>query len=236
MQKNNIIHITHNPKLKNNAIKLLTKQFNDTKNSNNLKKLLCNNYLEIGKCNYGNKCLYSHSLSEQKVDPIRKKIYDILNDYLAHNNISDDNISEINDNKEINKSLLQLTKVCNDCLLGKCPGGYNCKHGAINEKYKICYNDLTDECLDTTCPMIHLSKFNISVNKKNIKNKSINNNQIVGKLLTDMFFKLKNSNDDASITTESDDSLSDTSFDRINNYLNDSPSEDPYNESIFIFN
>ena len=84
--------------------------------------------------------------------------------------------------------------------------------------------------------MIHLSKFNISVNKKNIKNKSINNNQIVGKLLTDMFFKLKNSNDDASITTESDDSLSDTSFDRINNYLNDSPSEDPYNESIFIFN
>ena len=239
MQKNNIIQITHNQKLKNDAIKLLTKQFNDTKNSNNLKKLLCNNYLEFGKCNYGNKCLYSHSLNEQKVDLIRKKIYDMLNAYLEYNDINSDIINEINninDNKEINKSLLQLTKVCNNCLLGKCPGGYNCKHGAINEHYQICYDDLTYECMDPTCIMIHLSKYDININKKNVKNKS--NTQLVGKLLTDMFFKLKTPNDDIISYTDgsvSEDSISDTSFDRINNYLNDSPSDDPYNESIFIF-
>jgi len=234
MQKNNIVHISYNQKTKNNAIKLLTKQTNDTKNSNNLKKLLCNNYLEYGNCNYGTKCLYSHSLNEQKVEIIRKKIYNILNNYLEYNNIDKICATEINENKELQKSLLQLTKICNDCLLGKCPGGYNCKHGAINEKYQICYNDLTDECLDTTCTLIHLSKFNISINnKKNYKNK-INNN-IVGKLLTEMFFKQQN-NDEMSITSESSDSLSDSSFERINNYLNDSPLENLYDESIFIFN
>jgi hypothetical protein len=232
MQKNNVVHISYNQKSKNNAIKLLTKQTNDINNSNNLKKLLCNNYLEYGKCNYGNKCLYSHSLNEQKVEIIRKKAYKILNEYLEFNNIDKTVITEINENRELQKSLLQLTKICNECLLGKCPGGYNCKHGAINEKYHICYNDLTDECLDLTCTMIHLSKFSISINnKKNYKNK-INNN-IVGKLLTEMFFK--QNNDEMSITSDSSESMSDASFDRINNYLNDSPSENPYDESIFIF-
>ena len=238
MQKNNIVHITYNQKSKNNAIKLLTKQTNDMKNNNNnnnLKKLLCNNYLEFGKCNYGNKCLYSHSLNEQKVDIIRKNIYKLLNDYINNNEIDNNFITEINDNREIQKSLLQLTKICNECLLGKCPGGYNCKHGAINDKYQICYNDLIDECLETTCPMIHLSKFNININKKKTKINYQIDNQIVGKLLTDMFFKSKQF-DDKSITSESSDSISDTSFDRINNYLNDSPSENPYDESIFIFN
>jgi len=233
MQKNNIVHIPYNQKSKNNALKLLTKQPSDTTNSNNLKKLLCNNYLEYGKCNYGNKCLYSHSLNEQKVESIRENIYKLLNDYLEGNTIDQLIIDEINDNKEFQKSLLQLTKICNDCLLKKCPGGYNCKHGTINEKYQICYNDLTNECLDATCTMIHLSKFNISINnKKKYINKPINNN-IVGKLLTEMFFKQKN--DEISLSSDSSDSSSEMSFDRINNYLNDSPSENPYDESIFIF-
>ena len=137
MQKNNIVHISYNQKTKNNAIKLLTKQTNDIQNSNNLKKLLCNNYLEYGKCNYGNKCLYSHSLNEQKIDLIRKKAYNILNEYLEYNNINKTVTNEINDNKELQRSLLQLTKTCNNCLAGKCPGGYNCKYGAINEHYDI---------------------------------------------------------------------------------------------------
>src|ERR1700722_17114726 len=44
----------------------------------NMKKILCNNMLIRGKCNYGNKCLYAHNIYEQNVDPIRKKAYDII--------------------------------------------------------------------------------------------------------------------------------------------------------------
>jgi hypothetical protein len=231
MHKNNIVHISCNQKSKTNAIKLLTKQTNEQKNGINLKKLLCNNFLEYGKCNYGNKCLYSHSLDEQKVDIIREKAYKILNEFLENNNIDNKIITEINENKELHKSLLQLTKVCNDCVLGKCPGGYNCKHGAINEKYQICYNDLTSECSNLMCTMIHLSKFNIHIGKK----KNINNN-IVGKLLTEFFFKQKiKNNSKNSDSSESDvDSLSISSYERINNYLNETLSENPYDESIFI--
>jgi len=233
MQKNNIVHLSYNQKSKNNAIKLLTKQ-HDNINNNNLKKLLCNNYLEYGKCNYGNKCLYSHSLDEQKIDATRKKAYDILNNYLEYNNIDKSVVTEINENKELQKSLLQLTKTCNECLLKKCPGGYNCKHGTIDDKYLICHNDLTNECLNISCTLIHLSKYDISINnKKKYKNK-INNN-IVGKLLTEMFFNRKKTDDEMSMTSEISDSSSEESFERINNYLNDSPSDDLYNESIFIF-
>ena len=50
-----------------------------------------------------------------------------------------------------------------------------------------------------------------------------------------MFFK---HNDNASLKSNSDCSLSDSSessFERINNYLNDVSTENPYDESIFIF-
>jgi hypothetical protein len=55
---------------------------NDNQNNNsdekNRKKILCNNILMYGSCGYGDKCMYAHSLSEQNIDSIRKKAYDII--------------------------------------------------------------------------------------------------------------------------------------------------------------
>lgn len=47
------------------------------------KKILCNNMIMRGKCNYGNKCNYAHNIEEQNVDMNRKKAYDIIMDNKA---------------------------------------------------------------------------------------------------------------------------------------------------------
>lgn len=118
----------------------------------NKKKMLCNNILYNGVCNYNNKCMYAHNLDEQILDKFRKKAYDILN--------SNDDISKIDLIQDIDlyRTLIQLTKLCEKCFANQCPGGYNCKNGAISPNYVICYNDLVNgSCFRTECNYVHLT-------------------------------------------------------------------------------
>lgn len=120
---------------------------------NNNKKILCFNMLNYGKCNYGNKCDYAHSLAEQKIEPLRHKAYTIIK---CADNLK--NIDLITD-KKLYETLLQLTKMCTLCNKNLCPGGYNCRNGAINMKSKICYDDFTfGNCKRINCLAVHLTK------------------------------------------------------------------------------
>jgi hypothetical protein len=124
----------------------------DKKNNDTSKKILCYNTLNGEKCNYGTKCLYAHSLNEQKIEPLRHKVYTIIKS-------KDDlkNIDLINDQK-LYDTLIQLTKVCTLCNKGICPGGYNCRNGSINIKTRICYEDLFyGNCKKINCTSVHLT-------------------------------------------------------------------------------
>src|SRR5207247_2405339 len=47
---------------------------------------------------------------------------------------------------------------CTLCNKGLCPGGYNCRNGSINNKSKICYEDLIHgNCKKNNCLSIHLT-------------------------------------------------------------------------------
>lgn len=117
------------------------------------KTLLCYNMLVESKCMYGNKCKYAHNLKSQYVKPINKYIYDaiIKNTDLSHIDLSD--------NIKMYDRLLVMTNLCDNCSKRKCHGGYNCKNGAIDEMFVICYNDLIGgNCNNTECTHVHLTK------------------------------------------------------------------------------
>lgn len=125
---------------------------NNNNNNNNSKKILCVNIINKLQCNYGNKCMYAHSLSEQKIEPLRHKVYTIIK-------CADDlsNIDLLSDPK-LYENLLQLTRICIACSKGQCPGGYNCRNGAVNIKSKICYEDLVyGNCKKNDCTAVHLT-------------------------------------------------------------------------------
>ena len=102
----------------------------------NIKKLLCYNIVNYSKCLYKNKCLFAHSLEDQKKDTIRQYLYDMV--YCM------EDLSSINiyNDKTLFDELIIYTKECKNCINKKCPGGYNCKFGACSKDIKICYNDL----------------------------------------------------------------------------------------------
>lgn len=102
----------------------------------NFKKLLCYNIVNNCKCVYKNKCMFAHTLEEQKKEPLRQFIYNML--YVW------DDLSNINvcDDTNLMDELLIMTKECKNCINKKCPGGYNCKFGVCVRENKICYNDL----------------------------------------------------------------------------------------------
>lgn len=145
--------------------------------NNNLKKILCLNILSSGKCKYGDHCIYAHSLKEQNITSYNKKIYDILN--------STDDLSQINLlDVRLYRCFLKLTRVCKDCVNKSCPGGYNCKNGAISNEYIICYHDLVyNKCEKENCKEIHLTERGLipfieqkkTENYKNRKNNYYNN-------------------------------------------------------------
>ena len=105
-------------------------------NKTNFKKLLCYNIVNNCKCVYKNKCMFAHTLEEQKKEPIRQYIYNMI--YLW-NDLSNINICE---DKNILDELIIMTKECKNCINKKCPGGYNCKFGVCLREDKLCYNDL----------------------------------------------------------------------------------------------
>ena len=105
-------------------------------NKYNFKKLLCYNIVNNCKCVYKNKCMFAHNLDEQKKEPIRQFIFNML--YLWED-LSDINVNE---DKNLLEELLIYTKECKNCINKKCPGGYNCKFGVCLRENKICHNDL----------------------------------------------------------------------------------------------
>lgn len=106
------------------------------KNKDNIKKLLCYNIVNNSKCVYKNKCMFAHTLLEQKKEPIREHIYDMIYE------IDDLSDIDIYEDKTLYDELTIYTKDCKNCFNKKCPGGYNCKFGACCKEIKICYNDL----------------------------------------------------------------------------------------------
>lgn len=120
------------------------------------KKILCFNITNNIICTYGQKCMYAHSLNEQKIEPMRHKVYTILKN---NNDLSKLNL--INDPKLLD-TMLQLTKICIMCVKNSCPGGYNCRNGAINTKFRICYDDLIyGKCKRLNCTSVHLTSRNL---------------------------------------------------------------------------
>ncbi len=109
---------------------------NNNISSVNFKKLLCYNIVNNCKCVYKNKCMFAHTLDEQKKEPLRQFIYNMI---YTWNDLSNIDICE---DKILLDELLILTKECKNCLNKKCPGGYNCKFGVCLRENKICYNDL----------------------------------------------------------------------------------------------
>lgn len=128
------------------------------------KKILCYNIIQGKICRHGNKCMFAHSLSEQQIDSTRHTVYMMLK---SSTDLSTLNL--VNDNKLFN-TMLSLTKVCISCLKKICPGGYNCKNGAINQIYRICHDDLIfGNCNRENCMSVHLTKRGLtpySVQKK----------------------------------------------------------------------
>ena len=191
----------------------------------NLKKILCHNIITSGSCGYGNKCLYAHDLSEQNMDTVRKKAYEIL--------LSKGDLSNIDLQKDFGlyRALLGLTKICEQCDKNKCTGGYNCKFGACSKKYHICIRDLNyGDCMHN-CGCIHLSD-------RGLKHffttfvKSVNNNVVEnisgGTLLSSDFFKNLNDNyqkncDDDILSDITDDSDSENLSDECNQSIFDKP-------------
>lgn len=118
----------------------------------NNKTIICRNILQESKnCPHGNKCVFAHNLEEQYINYNRKLAYDIINGkQLIPSNFKIDD--------ELYRTFLQMTRVCKQCNIGKCSGGYNCKYGVINEKFQICYDDLVNnKCQNVDCKKNHLT-------------------------------------------------------------------------------
>lgn len=125
----------------------------DENEKDNYKKILCHNMIYNGECKYGSKCAYAHDIEEQNVNDMRKRAYDLLK--------SEEDLSGISlkDDKELYKTLVELTRFCKNCNKNLCIGGYNCKSGSCGVKFCICVNDLNyGNCQNSTCPFIHLTK------------------------------------------------------------------------------
>ena len=120
------------------------------------KQMLCFNILTKGVCNYKNRCLFAHSLQEQKLKEIRKEAYNII--------FGKSDLSNLDLTKNINlyEELKILTNVCLGCLGCSdkpCQGGMNCKYGVCRKEWKLCYDDLVyGTCYRENCGGIHLTK------------------------------------------------------------------------------
>jgi len=204
--------------------------------NNNVKRILCYNILTGKKCPHLDKCMYSHSLSEQKIDYYRNIAYGIIK-----NKNTDLSSLDLLEDTKLYENLLQLTKVCSNCIKSTCPGGYNCKYGCIKKEYQICYNDLVyGKCRNLICSSIHLTDrnlvsyneqkkiengFNIFI-KKDVK---LNEKDIDAILLTSEYFRQsKDELEDSDVTDETSSDIQ-----RTIEYLN-SDTNNSEDESIFI--
>lgn len=190
----------HNHNDDSNFIKVEKKNKLKINNSPNIfddkfskKKILCNSFFKSEECQYADKCLYAHSITQQKMDNNRKKAYDIIQNefdlsYLDLGNKND------NESADLLSTLILLTKICYDCINKKCAGGVNCKFGVYNKSLQICYDDMMNGKCNDNCNKIHLTKrgfIPINKNKDNRKTKKKTNRSYIPKPieLNDDFFQ-----------------------------------------------
>ena len=97
----------------------------------NYKRLLCKNMVRDKYCKYGTKCLYAHSLDEQKIDPLRQQLYEYQKTLRLPENIEKETIDKLY------LEAIILSKVCDRCSSGCCIGGHNCRNGAVDVDHII---------------------------------------------------------------------------------------------------
>lgn len=195
------------------------KSYNHDHHDGNQKKLLCNNILKHNKCVYGDKCMYAHNLNEQNIEHYKKIAYDILIDKKTYD-------YDLSKNDKLATVFLQLTKLCPDCISNKCSGGYNCKYGAVSEKYLVCKDDvLYGNCMTKNCGKCHVTKFGV---KPVICPVEKNNVYECTTLDEDFFIKLAKSMENIE-----DDSDEDSFDSELLEYLDDYSVD--LDESIFIY-
>lgn len=178
------------------------------------KHMLCKSIISKKQCHYGQKCLYAHSLEEQKLNKVRDRAFKLIR--------GDIDASKVNifQERDLYKTLLSLCELCTKCNEGKCTGGYNCREGAFDKKYVVCSLDLNKgKCTDSDCYKVHLTErglkpyFDYILESQNMKLSLAKSNQ--GTLLTSEFFKKikesKKKQDD--IDGLDEDYLSDSSYD-----------------------
>lgn len=137
------------------------------------KRILCNNIIQYKYCRYGDNCTYAHSLSEQHVNESRIKIINLI---IGNKNLSDVDLL----NGDILDILTVFTKLCQQCINKTCFGGYNCKYGACDIHYCICYEDfIYGTCQKVRCNFIHLTERGLipyTIQKKKNRNKNLDKN------------------------------------------------------------
>ena len=137
------------------------------------KKILCNNIVQHNYCRYGNNCSYAHSLSEQRIDKSREQAIKLItgNKHLGNIDLLCNNLLD---------TLTIFTKLCHYCVNKKCLGGYNCKHGACDIHYCICYEDfMYGKCQKIKCNFIHLTNRGLvpyTIQKRRNRARNLENN------------------------------------------------------------
>lgn len=126
-----------------------------------IKIVLCDNILKNGRCKYGDRCRYAHSLSEQKMDINRQYIVNRL----RNKKLKFDDI-DFKTNPYYYDILNIFTKMCEGCIKKTCAGGLNCKYGSPLQELVVCASDLkTGKCEDTKCKLQHLTERGLVCNK-----------------------------------------------------------------------
>jgi hypothetical protein len=189
----------------------------------NYKKILCKNITSSGKCIYGNKCLYAHSLDDQNVEPIRVLAYSMVKD---DNDLSSIDLSK---KKHLYSHLQSFSKLCQFCEEGKCTGGYNCKHGVCKKEYIICLIDLNKGTCDGSCGYIHLTdKGLVPYGVNVVRNLRTKTTVPRGTIINDEFFNKLNKNivTKNKLNDDSNNDSDDESNDGLDNDLNDVSNND----------
>jgi hypothetical protein len=217
-KKKKTLHIKNNYKKDYNKSYIkIDNLINSKKNKNNKKenhkKILCKNIISNKVCKYGDKCLYAHSLEEQKLELLRERAYDLIKGKISGENIN------IYLEKDLYKTLLTLCDLCNKCHNNNCTGGYNCKHGTCRKEFIVCGNNLYNGKCNGKCGKIHLTNnglkpyFTYILESQKYKKNYNNFKKItIGTLLTNNFFK-QNINQSNYLSDISSDSESDNETD-----------------------
>lgn len=151
------------------------------------KHMLCKSTISGSTCQYGSKCLYAHSLSEQKLDGVRDRALKLIRGEIDGKTIN------IFQERDLYKALLTLCEMCSKCKEGRCTGGYNCREGACDKSLVVCSANLNKgHCNNPNCDKVHLTEkglkpyFDYIIESQNMRLASRPSH---GTLLTSDFFK-----------------------------------------------